>query len=206
MKQEQQQDLLRLLKAVGQEQRLTMVGLMANQERSVGELAELLELTEPTVSHHLSRLRETGLVRLRMDGNQRFYRLNRKRVEVFKRYAAAIDSPPTAPKAEAVDNSWIEALGWDEEDKKVLYTYTVNGRLQQIPKKRKRVLVILRWLATHFRPGERYSEQQVNEILTAVNEDYASLRRYLVEYGFMHRERGGGDYWLAPEDAGPPVQ
>ena len=200
----QQNDLLGLLKAVGQEQRLTMVGLMADQERSVGELAEKLELTEPTVSHHLGRLREVGLVRLRMDGNQRFYRLNQKRVEVFKRYAAVIDSAPTSPEPEAVDNSWIEALGWDEEDKKVLYTYTVNGRLQQIPKKRKRLVVILRWLATLFQPDERYSEQQVNEILTAVNEDFASLRRYLVEYGFMHRERGGGDYWLAPEDAGPP--
>ena len=46
------------------------------------------------------------------------------------------------------------------------------------------------------------SEKQVNGILTQYNEDYATLRRNLVEYGFMRRERGGGDYWLTPENEG----
>jgi len=203
MNEGQRHDLLRLLKALGQEQRLKMVGFMGKRERAVGEIAEFLELSEPTVSHHIGRLREVGLLTLRMDGNQRFYRLDRKRIETFKSYAAAIDSPPTETPVEEADNRWIEALNWDHAAKKVLYTYTSNGRLQQIPKKRKKLLVILRWLATLFQVGERYSEEEVSNKLTAVHDDYASLRRYLVEYGFMHRERGGGDYWLAPEDAGP---
>ena len=199
----QRHDLLRLLKALGQEQRLKMVGFMGKRERAVNEIAEFLELSEPTVSHHIGRLREVGLLRLRMDGNQRFYRLDKARMDVFKSYAAAIDSPPRKEPAAEIDNEWIEELGWDEEAKKVLYTYTSNGRLQQIPKKQKKLLVILRWLATLFQSDERYSEQEVSNTLADVHDDYASLRRYLVEYGFMHRERGGGDYWLAPEDAGP---
>ncbi len=203
MNEGQRHDLLRLLKALGQEQRLKMVGFLGKRERAVNEIAELLELSEPTVSHHIGRLREVGLLSLRMDGNQRFYRLDQKRIEVFKSYAGAIDSPPTKEPAEDVDNEWIEALGWDDEAKRILYTYTSNGRLQQIPKKQKKLLVILRWLATLFQPGERYSEEEVSNTLADVHDDYASLRRYLVEYGFMHRERGGGDYWLAPEDAGP---
>ena len=203
MNEGQRHDLLRLLKALGQEQRLKMVGFLGNRERAVNEIAKLLELSEPTVSHHIGRLREVGLLSLRMDGNQRFYRLDQKRIEVFKSYAAAIDSPPTKEPAAEVDNEWIEALDWDDEAKRILYTYMSNGRLQQIPKKQKRLLVILRWLATLFQPGERYSEEEVSDKLADVHDDYASLRRYLVEYGFMHRERGGGDYWLAPEDAGP---
>lgn len=203
MNEGQRHDLLRLLKALGQEQRLKMVGFMGKRERAAGEIAEYLEVSEPTVSHHIGRLREAGLLSLRMDGNQRFYRLDQKRMEVFKSYAAAIDSPPTETPVEEVDDQWIEALGWDDEAKKVLYTYTSNGRLQQFPKKQKKLLVILRWLATLFQPAESYSEEEVSAILADVHEDYASLRRYLVEYGFMHRERGGGDYWLAPEDAGP---
>jgi biotin operon repressor len=202
MNKSQHHDLLRLLKALAQEHRLTIVSLMGDRERMVGEIAEQLALSEPTVSHHIGKLREAGLLHLRMDGNKRFYRLNRKRVEGFKRYAAAIDSPVTEPKVEGNDG-WIEALGWDDEAKKVLYTYTANGRLQQIPRKEKKLLVVLRWLATLFQSGARYSENEVSEILTAVHDDYAALRRYLVEYGFMHRERGGGDYWLAPENAGP---
>ena len=199
----QQHDLLNLLKALAQEHRLTMVGLMGNHEQTVSEMAEQLELTEPTVSHHVSSLREVGLLHLRMAGNQRFYRLNQERVKMFRKYVETIDSPPTEPQVEAVDNEWIDTLDWDAESKKVLHTYTANRRLQQIPKKEKKLLVILRWLATLFEPGARYEEEQVNRILTGVHEDYASLRRYLVMYGFMRRERGGGDYWLAPEDQGP---
>lgn len=196
----QQQDFLNLLKALAQEQRLTMVGLMGERERAVGEMAEQLDLSEPTVSHHISRLREAGLLHLRMAGNQRFYRLNQKRIEAFQRYASEVDTPPTKPALEAVDERWIDALDWNAADKTVLRNYTVNGRLQQIPTKEKKLLVILRWLATLFQPEMRYDEKEVNAILTEVNPDYASLRRYLVMYGFMRRERGGGDYWLAPEE------
>lgn len=198
-------DMLNLLKALGQEQRLSMVGMMGEREQTVGEMAEQLALTEPTVSHHVGRLREVGLLSLRMDGNQRFYRLNQKRVETFRRYVDEIDQIPVEPELEPVDNSWIDALDWDDESKQVLHTYTVNGRLTQIPKKEKRFLVILRWLATLFEPGIRYSEKELSARLAEVHEDYALLRRDLVGFGFMHRERGGGDYWLAPEDAGPPV-
>lgn len=203
MNQTERSDLLRLLKAVGQEQRLTMVGMMSARAHTVSEMAEALDLTEPTVSHHVSRLREAGLLQLRMDGNQRFYSLNQKRVNALKKYTQAIDTLPAEPKADAVDNSWIEALPWDAEAKKVLYTYTSNGHLQQIPSKEKKLLVILRWLATLFDPGRRYSEKEVNQVLSGVHPDYASLRRYLISYGYMQRQRGGGDYWLAPEDAGP---
>lgn len=192
----QQQELLNMLKALGQEHRLTMVGLMGQREQTVGQLAERLQLTEPTVSHHVANLREAGLLHLRMAGNQRFYRLNHDRLRIFKKYLESVDSPLAEPQP--VDNSWIEALEWDDADKKVLHAYTANGRLQQIPTKEKKLLVILRWLSTLFQPGERYEEEQVNRILTEVHEDYASLRRYLVMYGFMRRERGGGDYWLAP--------
>ena len=203
MNQGQWHDLLQLLKAVGQEHRLAMVGEMGEEEQTVGELADRLDISEPTVSHHIGRLRDVGLLHLRMDGNQRFYRLNPKRLAMFQKYVGEIDSPPTQAEAEAVDTAWIDTLDWEDEAKAVLYTYTVNGRLQQIPRKEKKLLVILRWLATLFEADKRYSEPEINKILTGIHADYASLRRYLVSYGFMHRERGGSDYWLAPEDGGP---
>src|SRR6266508_2787465 len=56
------QTLLRFLKALAHESRLKLLGLLAGQERSVGELAELLGLKEPTVSHHLAKLQELDLV------------------------------------------------------------------------------------------------------------------------------------------------
>jgi ArsR family transcriptional regulator len=44
--------------------------------RSVNDVAERMGVTQPTVSHHLAVLRETGLVEIRHRGKQTFYRLN----------------------------------------------------------------------------------------------------------------------------------
>lgn len=195
----QQADWLHLLKTVADKNRLTMIGLTAEGERTVGELADLLALSEPTISHHVSKLRGAGLLLLRMEGSQRFYRLNPERAAQFKAYAAEFDALPAAD-APPADNTWIEALDMPEADKQVLRTYTVGGRLTQFPNREKRWLAILRWLATLFEPGVRYSEKEVNATLTRVHEDYALMRRDLVEYGFMRRARGGGDYWLTPEN------
>jgi hypothetical protein len=195
----EQRDLINLLKAVADEHRLTMLNLMHERERTVGEMAELFRLSEPTISHHVSKLHSAGLLRLRMAGTQRFYSLNETRLARFKAYCAQLELPPTAPEAVQSDNGWIDALHWAADDKRVLVDYTVNGRLTQLPQKEKKWLVILRWLAGRFEPGARYTEKQVNAILTEVHEDYATLRRNLVEYGFMRRERGGGQYWLAED-------
>jgi DNA-binding transcriptional ArsR family regulator len=69
--------ILDLLKVLADENRLTLLRILSEGECTVGALARLVELSEPTVSHHLTRLRATGLVSLRMNGNQRFYRLNK---------------------------------------------------------------------------------------------------------------------------------
>jgi predicted transcriptional regulator len=196
----QREDLLYLLKAVADEQRLTMIGLLSTSERTVSEMAGLLELSEPTVSHHVSKLHSVGLLRLRMAGNQHFYHINESRLAEFKIHVGQIEILPEKGQKPASDNTWIDVLGWDSEDKRVLYDYTLNGRITRFPAREKKWLVILRWLATKFQPGIRYTEKQVNTILAEVHHDYATLRRNLVEYGFMRRERGGGDYWLTPEN------
>ena len=59
---EETETLLAFFKALAHESRLRMVGLLAEQERSVDELATLLALKPPTISHHLARLRGVGLV------------------------------------------------------------------------------------------------------------------------------------------------
>jgi len=200
MNRTEQQDILALLKTLADEQRLTMVGLMSHQERTVSEMAELLRLTEPTISHHVSKLHNAGLLNLRMAGNQRFYRVNPLRMTQFQNYVKRIDELPATFEVDEADEAWIDALDWPAEDKKVLRDYTVNGRLTQMPTKEKKWIVVLRWLSTKFEHGMRYTEKQVNAILSPIHEDYATMRRFLVEYGFMRRERGGGDYWLTEDD------
>ena len=68
-----------------------------------------------------------------------------------------------------------------------------DGRLEQMPAKRSRRLVVLDQVARMFEPGHRYPEREVNDVLRTVWPDYAALRRYLVDEGFL--DRADGVYW-----------
>lgn len=195
----QRRHLLYLLKALADDNRLTMLTLMAERPRTTTEMAELLELSEPTISHHIGKLRAVLLLKLQMQGNQRIYSINTEQLAQFKQFVSEIEQPVTQSEVEESNNGWIDALDWPEADKKVLVEYTFNGKMTKLPTKEKKWLVLLRWLAMRFEPGRRYTEKEVNAIMTEVYDDYATLRRDMVEFGFMRRERGGGDYWLTPE-------
>ena len=200
MEERANEPLLDLLKALADESRLSLLRLLNEHEYAVGDLAERVQLSEPTVSHHLARLREVGLVTLRMAGNQRFYRANDGGIARFKRMVGEIEKAPRVPDA-VPDDSWIAALRWDAWDLQVLHDYTVNRQLTRIPSKQKKLLVVLRWLATLFEPDRLYTEPEVNATLKAVYKaDFVGLRRDLVDFGYLRRERGGGKYWLTPTD------
>jgi DNA-binding CsgD family transcriptional regulator len=82
------------------------------------------------------------------------------------------------------------------ESQAILAKFMPSGRLERFPAKEKQKLPILRRLASLFQPGRRYTEKEVNAILGDVFADYATLRRYLIEYGFMEREPDCSAYWL----------
>lgn len=191
--------MLNLLKALGDENRLTTIRLLNEGEKNVSELAELLGISEPTVSHHLSKLRAAGLVNLRTAGNQRIYRLNPSRLNEFKQYAAEIEKLQPFEKPES-DDSWIDALDLEEAERKILRDYTFNGRLRKIPSKQFKLLVVLNWLATKFQSGVTYTEKEINAILSEYHPDFAGLRRDLVDFGYLRRERAGTAYWVTPEN------
>jgi hypothetical protein len=73
-----------------------------------------------------------------------------------------------------------------------------DGRLRQIPATRKKRHTVLAWLATHFDYDRRYREPEVNQILQTRHWDSATLRRELVGYRMLARERG--IYWRLPEE------
>lgn len=86
-----------------------------------------------------------------------------------------------------------------EEEQKILsgaFASLEPLRLKVFSRKEKKKIVILKRIAQEFQPGRQYSEQEVNEILSSIYEDFATLRRYLVEYGWLGRERDCSAYWL----------
>jgi hypothetical protein len=66
--------------------------------------------------------------------------------------------------------------------------------LSSWPRKQKEKLVLLLRIAGLFEPGRVYSEREVTAVLMPVWSDYAELRRYLIEYGFMTRKPDGSEY------------
>jgi len=76
-----------------------------------------------------------------------------------------------------------------------------EGPLRSFPRKEKRRLAILRHIASFFEHGRRYSEKEINEALKRFYEkDYVTLRRYLIEYGFLDREPDGSAYWMKEKE------
>jgi DNA-binding transcriptional ArsR family regulator len=185
MTDENTQTLLRFFKALSDESRLKIVGILATRECSVEELAGLLTLKEPTVAHHLGKLRELELVHARRQGAAAVYSL---KGDVLRRM-----------NRELLATGNLNALDDDaaprSRERSVLSNFLDGERLKQVPVTFSKRLVVLQWLADKFEPGLRYPEADVNEIIKRHHPDYAWLRRELVDNGFMQRE--AGVYWRA---------
>jgi hypothetical protein len=75
----------------------------------------------------------------------------------------------------------------------VLSRFLKDGRLISVPAARTKRMAVLNHLAQEFEPGHYYEEREVNRILKRYHDDYATLRRYLVDEGFLSRD--AGKYW-----------
>jgi DNA-binding HxlR family transcriptional regulator len=181
--------LLAFLKALADANRLKIVGLLAQRPHSVEELAALLGLRPSTISHHLSRLAEAGLVSARAESYYNMYTLEKG---VLERIARQLLSQEVLPAvAQEVD---VDAYA-----RKVVRDYLKeDGSLKAIPAQRKKLAIILHHLVQSFEVGREYKESEVNEILRAFHPDTASLRRELVGFKLMQRSRGM--YWRSEEN------
>jgi DNA-binding transcriptional ArsR family regulator len=100
--------------AVAEPQRRRILDLLAQGERSVGELVEELGLTQPQVSKHLRVLREVGAVHVRDDGRRRLYRLNGPALKPIHDWVKAYER--TWEERFAAMDTVLEQLKRQEED------------------------------------------------------------------------------------------
>ena len=168
-----------LLGLLADERRLKVVAALVLGAQTRAEVAERAGLPARTVAQALARLVKGELVE-EDDGR---YRLLAARFRDVARAAA---------EAKAVSDDEFDAPA---EAAKVLRRFVKDGRLTSIPAAHGKRLVVLDWLAQRFEPGEIYPERAVNLTIGKVHADYATLRRYLVDDGFL--ERREGFYWRA---------
>jgi len=191
-------ELLVALKALSDASRLRIVGVLAaGKPKSVEDLSRTLSLSPGTVVHHLNRLRAAGLVESKprhpyMDYSLRMARLAEIGAGLGQMAHAQSDVEPERAAPE-----WASP-----EEAKVLRSFFDGELLTSIPAQRSKRLVVLRQLAeTVFERKHKYPEKEVNQRLGAVHADPASLRRYLIDEGFMARK--SGVYHLRPRSDWP---
>lgn len=144
---------------------------------TVEEIAAATGIDAGRVTKALGRLRSGGLVGSEDGRSRRF----RARPEVLKdAVREAVPEPDPAG---------------EKETDPVLRVFMKGGRLTSIPASHSKRLVVLDRIAQRFDPGRRYPEREVNDAIVAFHPDYATLRRYLVDEGFLQRE--AGVYWRA---------
>lgn len=182
--------LLEFFKALADESRLRIVGLLAQGgERSVQALAAALGLKEPTVSHHLAILKRQGLVTARAEGTTRWHALDRTALE---RLAQRVLQPEHEKTKRATPRPV------EDFDAKVLKAFVdADGRLKQIPAARKKRGAVLRWLMRDFVAARRYPEAEVNDAIQRHHWDSATLRRELIGHKMLARK--DRVYWRLPE-------
>ena len=184
------EELLKFMKALSDANRLKILGLLAKENLSVEQLAEILDLRPSTVSHHLSRLAEVGLVSARAESYYNIYQMEPKALEQVAQRLLSQELLPSA----------IADVDLDAYDRKVVANYSKpDGRLKDLPAQRKKLDAVLRHIVRAFEPGLRYSEKEVNELLARFHDDTATLRRELIGARLLARSSSGGEYWRVTE-------
>lgn len=100
---------------IAEPSRRAILSLLATAEQSVGDIESQLDLSQPSVSKHLRVLREVGLVRVRDEGRQRFYRLDGKPLRSIATWLAPFERAMSG-RFDLMDDVIAELKAQEEEN------------------------------------------------------------------------------------------
>lgn len=169
---EREVTLLDVCKLLLDEDRLKILGLLAQQPCSTETLATKLDVAR--LNLHLHKLEEAGLVKQRSEQGIAAYQLDNKRILHLKKLLFARG----------------EASETQSPAEKDLAKFVKQGQLILLPIHSAKLLLVLGWLADKFQSGVEYPEREVNEKLKGHAVDYATLRRLLIDHGLLVRQAG----------------
>ncbi|KYF59139.1 ArsR family transcriptional regulator [Sorangium cellulosum] len=173
-----------VLKALADASRLQVVSALLGRPHCAEELAERLGRSASTVSFHLRKLDEAGLVTKRKTQYYQVYALRDDLLRLTLRELVALPSASDGPAQRRAERSRNQ----------VLRACFRGGVLVQMPKQWRKRRVVLEQFVGRFQVGRRYREQEVNEIIHALYADHCTIRRMLLDEGYMARD--GQRYWL----------
>lgn len=178
----EQEHATRLLQTLADPTRLRLVAALLEQPACVEDLAQRLALTASTISHHLGKLDQAGLLNRR---REQYYTICEARPGPLQRtLRELVDTATGQPEA--------EQARMDKQRQRVLDTFFAAGRLRQLPAQRKKRQVVLAAFAADFAPGREYDEKEVNDIISRRFADYCAVRRELIDERLLSRTAVAG--------------
>lgn len=171
---------LALLKVLADETRIRILQALSEKEMYVELLSERLMLTPPTISFHLKKLLEAGLVDAR---REQYYTIYSIRREAFGITLGDLLFDQASSKD-------AEELREEQYRRKVLKSFMPNGYCEALPAQIKKRMIVYDEIFRRFEKDRSYSEQEVNELIQTVHEDYCTVRRDFIGLGWMHRKDG----------------
>ncbi|MBE5802019.1 MAG: metalloregulator ArsR/SmtB family transcription factor [Clostridiales bacterium] len=182
-----EQQVAQLFKCLSDTTRLQLIKALDDSPKYVELLAELLDRSPSTISFHLKKMEEAGLVESCKEQYYTVYTLKQQ-------YLNAKLSSLVCGDRQQLDAQAAKEQQYRANVLKNLFEY---GKLKTIPVQRKKRRIVLEKLAESFERGRVYPEKEVNLILADFHDDFCTLRREMIAEGIMQRERN--EYWLAPE-------
>lgn len=175
---------VQLFKCLADATRLQLVKALSDGPKYVELLSELLGRTPSTISFHLKKLEEAGLVSMHKEQYYAVATLNRAMLD--QRLWDLL-----CPEGATPD---VQAQREQQYRKKVLENLFEYGKLKTIPVQRKKRRIVLEEIAKQFEAGRVYAEKEVNLIIADFHDDFCTLRREMIAEGIMERDKG--QYWL----------
>jgi hypothetical protein len=178
------QPLMALATAMLDTHRLRIAGVLVNGPASRMELEQATGIPQRDLLRHLDSLQSFGIVKLqdpspRDPDHYSPYELN---AATFRAARQALGKYKGVRKRPS------------DSRELTLETFMPDGKLTALPIKQAQLLIILDAIAPSFDPEKRYSEREVNAILADIVDDFATLRRSLVDYGYLSRTTDGSVY------------
>lgn len=172
--------LVNFHKTLGDPTRIRILALLRHGPLHGQAIAGKLGLKPPTITHHMAKLRDIGLINERRDKNTIYFSLNVKKLE----YGA------TAILNMVSEHQKNEEFKTTEFDRSQVIKnfFTIDGKLKQLPAQRKKKIIVLTHIVKGLKIGVTYDEKEINDYLKQFHEDYATLRRELIMNHFMYRE------------------
>ncbi len=169
-----------ILKSIADETRLSILNTLISKAQFVQEIAKRLNLAESTISFHLKKLETAGVVSKR-----------------YEQYYALYEVNPEILKLRLIDFVENHTPDISEQEKrilkyrqKVISSFMRRGKLLKIPVQYKKRSIILEEIAKEFSHDRSYDEKEIDDILKRYNEDFVSLRRYLIDENILTRKKG----------------